>query len=258
MAKRKVVSRYIKIAENCLYSDAVLSTFNFHCLLKLVETIQEVENDGAKLLELEEEFLNELEQSNLDRILLAATHNNNHSCIGRLFVKGAQNLEKCLEVARSHIKPQAYAILLLIKASLEGDSQMVEKLFMKSENTSEESSPYRNAFTSAQHAILNGTISTVVPIEIALRNGHTGVLRSLLLQTNMRKDEQSVQWSGLNLQHLDYFMLWKMIWVKLLELAGNQLTVLPESMADYIKQVRTVDAFLFALLINGETSLFCL
>ncbi len=169
---------------------------------------------------------------------MISTCNDNHSCIGKLLLKGAQNLLECLKVAETQNKPQALAVLLLTQAAISGNSSIVKRLFRESESKAEKAeSVYEKVFANAQHALLSGAVSTIVPIEIAQRNGHVQVHRELLLRTHMDSDKQSIQWNGLKLDRLDYFLLWRMVWVKTLELARNTLKKLPIDIGDYLKQV---------------------
>ena len=69
--------------------------------LSLTEIIKEAKNNGDKLTELLYSNTDQLEPNCLDRAMMVATQNDNHFNIGKLVVKGAKNLEECLEYTPS-------------------------------------------------------------------------------------------------------------------------------------------------------------
>ena len=95
----------------------------------------------------------------------------------------------------------------------------------------------RYGFKDVQRALLAGEISTVVPIEIARRNGHTEVRGELLLKTDVNMKEGIVYWHGLRLLVLDVSWLKRIDWVRKLRLARNGLKQLPDEIGTYLKQV---------------------
>ena len=92
-------------------------------------------------------------------------------------------------------------------------------------------------FAEVQQAVLSGKVSTVVPMEIARRNGNNQVREELLLKTDVNKEEGSVFWHGLRLLSLDISWLRRISWVKHLRLARNGIKSLPQEMGTYLKQV---------------------
>lgn len=204
------------------------------------EIIKEVENDGDKLTDLLRNNADQLEDNCLSRALLAATRNDNHFNIGKLVVKGAKNLDECLVLAQRDNKPHARAMLMLIQAAFTGNKGTVQKLFGETVDKSDNASKdfYDTGFQEVQKAVLSGKVSTVVPIEIARRNGHLHVREELLLKTDVNQEEGYVYWHGLRLLQLEVPWLRRINWVKRLRLARNGFKTLPNDMGNYLKQVR--------------------
>ena len=205
----------------------------------LSEIIKEVETNGDKLTELLRFNIDQLEPNCLNRALVAAVSNDNHFNVGKLIVKGANNVEECLRKSRDDHKPHARAMLLLVKAAMEGNCSLVLKLFGELVPGMDTQDYQDDGFQDVQKAAQNGEISTVVPIEIARRNGHTQVREELLLKTDVNMEEGYVYWHGLRLMDLDVSWLRKIYWVKRLRLARNGFRQLPNEMGMYLKQVIT-------------------
>ncbi len=211
------------------------------CAFLESEIIKEVENDGDKLTELLRNNTDQLEPNCLNRALMAATRNDNHFNIGKLVVKGAKNLDDCLEFAQRENKPHARAMLLLIKAASSGNKSIVQKLFGETVDKPDNSKEFNDpGFPDVQKAVLSGKVSTVVPIEIARRNGHLQVREELLLKTDVNQEEGYVYWHGLRLLQLEVPWLRRISWVKRLRLARNGFKILPNDMGNYLKQVRNM------------------
>lgn len=211
------------------------------CFLSSLEIVEEAENDGDNLTNLLRNNIECLEPGCLNRALVAATLNNNHANIGKLVVKGANNLSQCLELAQRDNKPHARAMLLLIKAAFDGDINIVKRLFGEATGSLDDSKECSNpGFADVQGAILGGNVSTVVAIEIARRNGHIQLRGELLLRTDVNRDEGYVYWHGLRLLHLETTWLKSISWVKRLRLARNGFKTLPDEMGRYLKQVSTL------------------
>ena len=164
--------------------------------------------------------------------------NDNHLYIGKLVENGAKELVSCLQYAKDEKKPKARAMLLLIIAAQTGDNAIVQKVFAEPAPGLQNKLDYEDdAFGDVQKAVLFGNISTVVPIEIARRNGQSQVREELLLKTDVNQEEGYVYWHGLHLLSLNITWLRKIAWVKKLRLARNGLKSLPPEMATYLKQV---------------------
>ncbi len=160
--------------------------------------------------------------------------------MGKLIVKGADNIDDCLRLAKENHKPHARAMLLLVKASLEGNKNLVLKLFDEPAPGLQDAREYQDdGFPDVQKAGVSGKVSTVVPIEIARRNGHSTVREELLLKTDVNQEEGTVYWHGLRLLILDVSWLRKIHWVKRLRLARNGFRQLPNEMGTYLRQVCT-------------------
>ena len=205
----------------------------------LSEIIKEVETNGDKLTELLRFNIDQLEPNCLNRALVAAVSNDNHFNVGKLIVKGANNVEECLRKSRDDHKPHARAMLLLVMAAMEGNHNLVLKLFGKPVPGMDTRYYQDDRFQDVQKAMLSGKVSTVVPIEIACRNGCTRVCEELLLKTDVSMEERFVCWHGLRLLDLDVSWLRKIYWVKRLRLARNGFRQLPNEMGMYLKQVIT-------------------
>ena len=128
-------------------------------------------------------------------------------------------------------------MLLLVKAAMEGNRNLVLKLFGESSPGLDMRDYQDEGFQDVQKAVLSGKVSTVVPIEIARRNGHANVREELLLKTDVNQADGTVYWHGLRLLVLDVSWLRKIHWVQRLRLARNGFKQLPNEMGTYLKQV---------------------
>ena len=214
-------------------------------LWNLTEIIKEVENNGDKLIKLLKNGADNLEPGCLDRALKAAVKNDNHLNVGKLVVKGAKELQSCLQYAKEEKKPHARAMLLLIIAAQTGDKAIVQKLFGEPAPGLQNKQDYEDdEFRDVQNAMLSGNISTVVPVEIAHRNGKNRVMEELLIKTDVNQEKGYVYWHGLHLLQLDIAWLKKIVWVKKLRLAKNGFTSLPSEMGTYLSQVSTHSSYI--------------
>ena len=180
----------------------------------------------------------DLEPGCLDRALRLAVKNDNHFNVGKLVIKGAKEIQECLQYAKEEKKPHARAMLLLIIAAQTGDIAIVQKLFGEpAPNLKDEEDYEDDGFPDAKKAVLSGNVSTVVPIEVARRNGQNQVREKLLLKTDVNWEEGYVYWHALRLIQLEISWLEKIAWVKKFRLARNCFTTLPPGMCTYLKQV---------------------
>lgn len=210
---------------------------NFLCFNN-AEIVREVENDGDRLIELLQGNIDRLEPNCLDRALMAATVNNNHINIGKLVIKGAKNLEECLDYAQRNSKFHTSAMLMLIQAASTGNKAMVQKLFGETVDQPDNlRKVYNPSFSDIRKVVLSGRVSTLVPLGIAHHNGHLQVREELLLKTDVDQEEGYVDWHGLMLQQLEVTWLHCISWVKQLRLARNGFKSLPNNMGNYLKQV---------------------
>jgi ankyrin repeat protein len=207
-------------------------------ILRSAEIIKEVETNGDGLTELLRFNTDQLEPHCLNTALTAAVRNDNHYNVGKLIVKGADEIKKALRQSVEEKKPNARAMLLLVHAAMEGNRNLVLRLFGEPTFGADNSRDYiDDTFPDVQKAVLDGKVSTVVPIEIARRYGHAAVREELLLKTDVNEQEKSVHWHGLRLLVLDINWLRKIHWVQKLRLARNGFKHLPNEMGTYLKQV---------------------
>ena len=213
-------------------------TLSFLFILLYAEIIKEVETNGDNLTKLLRFNADQLEPDCLKRALRAAVENDSHFNVGKLIVKGASNIDECLKFSKDNHKPHARAMLLLVKAAQDGNRNLVLKLFGEPAPGLQDPREFQdNGFPDVQKAVRDGKVSTVVPIEIARRNGHSAVREELLLKTDVNQEEGTVYWHGLRLLVLDVSWLRKIHWVKRLRLARNGFRQLPNEMGTYLKQV---------------------
>ena len=188
---------------------------------------------------------------------MAATLNDNHLNVGKLVVKGANNLRECLEYAQRENKPHACAMILMINAAMTGDKSVVQRLFGKTMDQSPEFAD-PGFLEVLQKAVLSGKVTTVVPIEIARRNGHFEVREELLMETDINQEEGYVFWHGLRLLKLEVSWLRRITWVKRLRLARNGFKTLPNEIGNYLKQVSIRNVWLHKEAIYSGLTAMCI
>lgn len=195
--------------------------------------------NGDNVTELLRFNVDQLEPSCLNRALMAAVQNDNQFNIGKLIVKGADNLRESLALATdpTNYKPRASAMLLMVKAACEGNINLVLRLFGEDSHSHDEAEFNDEGLSRVQKVIAEGSVSTVVPIEIARRHGNSAVRGELLLRTDVNQAEGTVYWHGLRLLVLDPSWLERISWVRRLRLARNCFRSLPSEMGAYLKQV---------------------
>ena len=205
--------------------------------------IREVETNGDRLTEL-------LKKGNIDvcylnRALKIAVRNDNHVNVGKLVVKGSTNILECLQYAKDAKKPNARAMLLLIKAAQTGDIAIIKKVFSEDAPGLKNPQEYEDdGFRQVQDAALSGYISytyycsVAVLMEIAHLNQHHNVREELLFRKDVNEEAGYVHWDGLQLLQLDIPLLRKITWVNELRLARNGLKSLPSEIGTYLKQVK--------------------
>ena len=204
--------------------------------------MREAESDGGKLSELLQTDQLNVEPNCLDRALIAATRNDSHCNIGTLFIKGASNLEECMEIAIIEQKPHSRAMLLLVKAAVTNNKSIIQKLFGETVSYPSSLDPREfndQNFVEVLQVVLSEEMSMVVPLEIARRNGNSQICEELLLNTGVNQDEGSVFWNDLQLLSLDISWLRRISWVKCLRLVRNGLNSLSQEAGTYLKRVGT-------------------
>lgn len=221
------------------YSMSISFHYEFHLSFSS-EIIREVKKNGDRLTQLLKCGTDKLEPDCLNRALIAATRTENNSHIGKLIMTGATNIKECLEVAIAEKKTRSRAMLLLIRASFDGNKDMVKKLF--SDPTVNESKLDLgefddDQFPDVQHAVKSGDVSTTVAIDIARRYSNRAVREELLARTGINQEESIVSWHGLRLRSLEISWIRRISWVKQLRLARNDFKSLPCEIEAYLKQV---------------------
>lgn len=212
----------------------------FHLLLPPVEIIKEVEKEGDNLTDLLRVRNDDLEKDCLERALTAAVRTGNHFNVGKLIVKGATNIQAALQQAVDNKKYHAVAMLLLVIAAMNGNKQLVLKLFVEFSGNvplPEGIVIPDDDFREVQKAVTSGQVSTVVPIEIARRKGQPGVREELLLRTDVKPEEGTVYWHGLRLLNIELSWIRKIYWVKKLRLARNGFRYIPSEIGQHLKLV---------------------
>ena len=108
---------------------AVRGYYSIHGWLFTAEIIKEVETNGDGLTELLRFNTEQLEPQCLNAALKAAVSNDNHYNVGKLIVKGADKIKESLKQSLDEKKPHARAMLLLVHAAMEGNRNLVLRLF---------------------------------------------------------------------------------------------------------------------------------
>ncbi len=201
--------------------------------------MREVKNDGDKVAELLKNLsCDVLDKGLLNKCLICAVKNDSSVNVGKLVIKGAKDLQSCLEIATKEKKLKARAMLLLILAATSGDKTIVQRLFGEPVEDRNSFSDWflDDDFKDVQRIVQSGSVSTVVAIEMARRHGNPHVREALILKTDVRATEGSVSWHGLRLLKVDEALLEKISWVKTLRLARNGLKVLPDNIGHFLTQ----------------------
>ena len=196
-----------------------------------------MQTNGDNLTDLLRFSTEHYEPNCLNHALVAAVRNDNNGNVSKLIVKGASNIDECLKISKKEHKPHARATLLMVRASMEGKRDLILKLFGEPAPSLVMRDCQDNGFQDVQKAVLSGKVSTLVPMEIARRNGHFKIREELLLRTDVNQKEGTVYWHGLRLLVLDVSWLQKIHWVERLQLARNGFKSLPNEMGTYLKQV---------------------
>ena len=174
----------------------------------------------------------------------------------KLVIKGARNIDEALVLAKQMKQHAARAMLLLVKAAMTDDHNLVLKLFGEVGGAPPGVDCSDEEFADVQKMVTSAKVSTVVPIEIANRYNHPSMRAELLLRTDVNQKEGTVYWHGLRLVSLDLDWLRKIQWVKRLRLARNGFRSLPDEMGLYLRQVSIhmsrLDTFNLFLTLAGS------
>jgi len=142
-----------------------------------------------------------LKEDCMDRVLIAAVKNGNVGNVGKLILCGASHIDEALKESRRLQKHAVTVFLLIIKAAIENDRNLVLKLYgedLQRLETKIQLSEDDN-LAELQRVVCSQTIKTVVPIKMSRRFSASAVREELLLRTDADKDNGTVDWSGLRL-----------------------------------------------------------
>ena len=176
-----------------------------------------------------------LDENFLNQALVAATLNDNHECIGKLIKMGARNIDECIKLSKEGGLIKAKAMLFLLKAAQTGEKVLLH-------------SSYTNLLLDLEHVlsdevtkvVLNGEVSTLIPLELAQQSGQHSMRREILMLTNINKLKGHVNWSKLNLISLDVQLLERLhSWLREFRLSSNMLKSLPREFK-ILREVRMI------------------
>ena len=129
---------------------------------------------------------------------------------------------------------------MMLVAVAVNDVNFVRKLFGESVEVEKGYKPYflDHDYNQVQEIIQAGMISTVFPLALAFKFEDSAEVRdAILLRTDVDKKEKSIGWNWLRLQQLEESWLKKISWVKILNLAGNELEILPATFGTHVRAV---------------------
>ena len=154
-----------------------------------------------------------LEEHCINYALIAAVVSGKHNNVGNLILYGASNIDKALEKSRRLHRHTLTATLLIIKAAIEDDRNLVLKLYGEDVRGLPTKIPLteEDNLTELQACILNGDINVAFPIEIAQSNNSSAVREVLLLKTGINRFKRKVYWSGLHLTQVEISLLKKIL-----------------------------------------------
>lgn len=161
-----------------------------------------------------------------------AVKSENVANVSTLVQKGAKNLDEALLVAKMEGKHRSRALLLLVKAAMSNDVELLLNLYGPPTNTNA-------SFYDVQLALSNCEIPIDVPVEIAGHYGNTAVREELLLRRKGAQLEGFVPWHALHLSTLNVEWLQRLQCVLHLRLDHNKLWTIPCDLGSALPQVRT-------------------
>ena len=216
-----------------------LSLLFFHFLHSpspLVAIMKEVEECGnlTELLRVD----SDLESGCLERALFAAVKI--EKLIEELFMEGASSIQDALQQAVKEKKYHTLAMLLLVIAVVDGNKQLVLKLFAEFSGTVSLPGGIMisdDDIREVQKIIAAEQVSTLMPIIIADRRGQSSIREELLLRTGVKPEEGIVYWHGLRLLSIELSWIRHIYWVKKLHLAHNGLHFIPREIGQHLKHV---------------------
>ena len=141
-------------------------------------------------------------------------------------------------------------MLLIMKAALSGDESFLRRLINPSLSANTLHEVTNNSeFSSLCQVVMivknDGRLSTMDALEVAQRSGQHSVHRKLMMLTHVNTGAGSVDWSKLNLVHMDVRLLEACKWLTDLDLSANRLTSIPSEIG-MLSRVRV----LYLLLLH--------
>ena len=193
------------------------------------------------------------EMSDIEEAMLVAIRSSNDDCVPLLVVAGARRLDCALYLSIQLERIKAIAILLLCKATINGDTSAIRSLL--SEPPESANVPW---YMPKVHKVLSqGNIKMSYPIAVSIIEKKYEATKELLLRTDLDMGRKQVDWSKLKLTILDSSWMYSIApWVVSLKLVNNHLRKLPSEMfsATQLRRLdlsqnllETVSADLFAL-----------
>ena len=198
-----------------------------------------------------------------NRALKAAVENDRCGNAEKLILVGATNIDEVMKLAK---QVDIKLMLLMVKAVLEDDHQLIMKIKEmsgKGSKTSSEQSgealrhsvdadhtrnPNYDILCSEEmtkHIVTGGRLRTRAPIKLAIKLKKPSIiLDDLLSITNIDFDAGSIGWSNLSLSELDIKWISNLpeyMMIKQLNLSQNQLSVLPISITSHLRKCTKLD-----------------
>ena len=196
-----------------------------------LEIVSAAAGPSAALEILLDSNLGPFDPSCLSRALLVAVRSDHVANVSCLIRKGATNLDEALFAAKLEGKHRSRALLLLVKAAMSNDVDLVLNLYGPPTSAIEN-------FYDVQLALAGGEIPTDLPVEAAGRYGNTAVREELLLRRKVAPTCGLVMWHALRLSAVNVEWLQRTPVVLHLCLDHNNLQTLPGNLGSAILQVR--------------------
>ena len=193
------------------------------------------------------------EMRDIEEALLAAIRNGNDVCAPLLVVAGARHLDCAIYLAIQLERIKALAILLLCKATINGDTAAIRSLL--SEPPESANIPWY--MPKVHETLSQGNVRMSYPIAISIFEKKYEATKELLLRTGLDMGHKQVDWSKLKLTILHSSWMYSIApWVVSLNLVNNHLRKLPSEMSS-ATQLRRLDLSQ-NLLETVSTDLFAL
>lgn len=228
--KNNVAAAIISEGSSAMYDCTQLMRFNVLLLTEIVSVAARSSVSLEKLLNSDPP--SQFDPDCLSRALMVAVKSDHVANVSMLVRKGATNLDEALLAAKLEGKVRSRALLLLVKAALSNDVDLLLNLYGPPKSSTDDN------FHDVQLALAGGQIPTDVPVEIAGRYGNTAVREELMLRRKMAPTQGLVLWHALHLSVLDLEWLQRTPGVLHLCLDHNNLQMLPSNIGPAIQQVR--------------------